>query len=306
MKIKYSTNFQVSKAKEGRGNQGQIATEKEINCFPVLFSIFDLVTTDNTFYMNFKGFKPIKFPGLKKNCSSFLSFCSDHKDTVLNRLVQNEVDITSEHFDFFKEKKKLFNSLIDVSTKFENIHSRVLHVGEKNYVYNLIEVEKIEVLAHKENSSQLFYMIRLNDKNALFISELNSQDYQSEPNLCQYFYKIYSKLEPIKEETKNKILIPAFKINYKQQYICPNVMPSLAIEKEMESYEISRFFEYTDISMDYDLDYESAVYKAIDPQEAYCIKNGFIFGILNYDILSELNIPTSFITYVHKESWKEI
>jgi len=86
--------------------------------------------------------------------------------------------------------------------------------------------------------------------------------------------------------------------------MCPNVTPSLAMEKEMESYEISRFFEYTEISMDFDLEYENAVYNAYNQQDAYFINNNFIFGILNSDMLSDLSIPTTFITYVNKDNWE--
>jgi len=97
------------------------------------------------------------------------------------------------------------SSLIDVSTKFENISTKQIMLdNEKTYIYNLIEAERIEVLVHKENPSMLFYFIRINDKNAMFISELNKSAYATETNLCHYFYKIYPKLEPVKEETKKK------------------------------------------------------------------------------------------------------
>ena len=57
--------------------------------------------------------------------------------------------------------------------------------------------------------------------------------------------------------------------------------------------------------MDYDLEYEYSVHKNFDENTFYKIENNFIFGILNYDILSELNIPTSFITYISKDNWYE-
>lgn len=221
-------------------------------------------------------------------------------------MTKNQEELNVENFDFFKEKKRLFSSLIEVSSKFENIVTKIINLEEKHYYYNLIEVERIEVLTQKNNPSSLFYLIRLNDKNALIISEFDKETYAEEANLCQYFYKIYSKLEPIKEEPKSKILIPSFKINKQNKYMCPNIMPQLTIEKDLENYEISRFFENSEISMDYDLEHDNAVYKNYDPQEVYFIKNNFIFGILNYDILSELNIPTSFITHVNKSHWQEV
>ena len=62
MKIKYSSNFQLAKYEENIEINDSC---KEVNCFPVLFSIFDLVISDNTYYINFKGFKPNKFPALR-------------------------------------------------------------------------------------------------------------------------------------------------------------------------------------------------------------------------------------------------
>ncbi len=50
----------------------------------------------------------------------------------------------------------------------------------------------MDVLSHKDDPSQIFYLIRLNDKNALFISELDRDAYLNDANLCHYFYKIYS------------------------------------------------------------------------------------------------------------------
>lgn len=62
LKIKYGSSFQIDRIDEA--NQINDAC-KEVNCFPVLFSIFDLVTSDNSFYINFKGFKPNRFPVLR-------------------------------------------------------------------------------------------------------------------------------------------------------------------------------------------------------------------------------------------------
>jgi len=234
-----------------------------------------------------------------------LTFCSDQKDIVQEKLEKQQLDYNKENFEFFKERKKVFSSLIDMSSKFENITTELIKLADKTYIFNLIEVDRIEVLTHRDDHSQIFYLIRLNDKNALFISELDKKEYESDPNLCQYFYKIYSKLEPVKEETRKKILLPAFAMRLQNQYMCPNLMPMLTIEKELENYEISRLYEYTEISMDYDLEYDNSVYGKYDTTDTYTIKNNFIFGILNYDILSELNIPNSYITYVSQADWKE-
>ena len=121
--------------------------------------------------------------------------------------------------------------------------------------------------------------------------------------LCIDF--LIKKLEPIKSELKNKILIPAFNLNTKSSYDFPNVFPKLSIEKDLKNYDISKFLEYSNITMDYDLEYEYSVHKNFDENTFYKIENNFIFGILNYDILSELNIPTSFITYISKDNWYE-
>jgi hypothetical protein len=99
--------------------------------------------------------------------------------------------------------------------------------------------------------------------------------------------------------------VPAFKINLQNKYFCPNVMPQLTIEKEMEYYEISRLFESSEISMDYDPEFDHAIHKNYNDDDAYFIKDNFIFGLLNYDILAELNIPTSYMTYVNKSFWQE-
>ena len=65
MKIKYCTNFQLSSIKEDRVSTGPEKHLKEINCFPVFFSLFDLVTYDKNYSINFQGFKPVKFPMIK-------------------------------------------------------------------------------------------------------------------------------------------------------------------------------------------------------------------------------------------------
>ncbi len=64
LKIKYNSNFQISRMDDTYQTNDVC---KEVNCFPVLFSIFDLVTSDNSYYINFKGFKPNRFPVLRVN-----------------------------------------------------------------------------------------------------------------------------------------------------------------------------------------------------------------------------------------------
>jgi len=205
LKIKYNTNFQLSKLKENKlCDLENDTTEKEINCFPVLYALLDLAAADPKFYINLKNFKPGKFPLIRKNCASFLTFFSDTKDRVLERLGENQIELSKRNFEIFKERKNVLSSMIDFSSKFENVCSVPISLDDKIYMYNLIEVERIEVLAQKEDPSTLFYFIRLNDKNLLFIAPLKQDSYTSSPNLCHYFYGLYPKLTPIKEETKKK------------------------------------------------------------------------------------------------------
>lgn len=137
LKIKYGSAFQLAPFNEEK----QVShLGKEINCFPVLISIFDLVVKDPTFYMNFKGFKPNKFNTLKKNCSQFLSYLTDKKETALTNYLSKQLDELNKPLLEDFNPDKLFSSIIDVNSKFDNVCTVVEKADNEEFVYNVIEV----------------------------------------------------------------------------------------------------------------------------------------------------------------------
>ena len=77
----------------------------------------------------------------KKNCSQFLSYCSDSISNVYSDFISKQLDDVDEvDLDIFNSQR-VFSSLLDVNSKFDNITSFVYNVDNKSYLYNRIEVD---------------------------------------------------------------------------------------------------------------------------------------------------------------------
>jgi len=240
-------------------------------------------------------------------CNSFISSCFDiEKTNILNKQILPNLDnFDKNSLEFFKSSTKtIFSSLINMGTKFENIKTKILNLDGINYYYNLIQVELIETLFHKENN-QIFYVIKLNDRHSLIIAEMDKNTYKDSTSLCSYFNSIYSVLERGTENKSNKILLPSFKVNYTEKYIDPYVLPTVSLRKYDENFNVHKLLEHIDISFDYDLNYENDFIENRFDENAITIKNNFIIGLLNLDLLTEFSLPISFIYHIEKNSWQK-
>lgn len=77
---------------------------------------------------------------IKKNCSQFLSYCYDFKENVFSNFIIPQIEDFNKDLINYFEPGKIFSSIIDINSKFENITSTVKTIENKQYFYNVIEV----------------------------------------------------------------------------------------------------------------------------------------------------------------------
>lgn len=79
-------------------------------------------------------------------------------------------------------------------------------------------------------------------------------------------------------------------------------MNDVIIKKDEENFRIGNLEEYIKISFNHDPMFENS-FKVTPESNDFIIKDDFLLAIINLDILTDLNIPTTFLQIISKKYW---
>jgi len=293
LKMKYSMTYSLKK-------NVQVTDEcKDVNLFPMIVSLLSLEGEGGKGYsVEKRGVFNQEKENMKKISRNFLSSIQDEKDIVFENLKKNGVDINTRNHE---SHKKLFSSLFSMRLKFENIISSKVKVDKTMYYFNLLTVEKVDIMINKENS-QIYYLVRIDDNNTMMITDASKMKVKD--SICEDFYKTFSKLEAHEKETKTKILLPCFTKKVQNYYRAPQISNQIQIKKGEEAAMVTDLSEYNEISFGYDKELDKTI-KIEEMKDCIMIKDDFIFGIINFEV-AEAQIPAVYTTKISKSDWQHI
>jgi hypothetical protein len=100
--------------------------------------------------------------------------------------------------------------------------------------------------------------------------------------------------------------IPSFNLNEQHTFDTPNVLSEVKIsnivDEEAHEYFIKDIKQVTNISMNYDTNIASN-FKISPGSTDIVLDDSFLIACINYDILSDINIPAVMISIITKDSW---
>lgn len=74
------------------------------------------------------------------------------------------------------------------------------------------------------------------------------------------------------------------------------------IKKENVQFKLSLLDEFKNFELKHDSNYKNG-FNLKPEKEEILIKENFLMAIINFDVLSELNIPSIFIAKIEKSNW---
>ena len=175
-----------------------------------------------------------------------------------------------------------------------------------NIWYNRTERD-IKVLIEKKTKHK-FYLIPSSDGiNSIIISPLSSnlksKIFENNSNLFEIFNKeIYSNLEQTNQEKQKAptLWIPCFEIDSHLQCDNLNCIENVEISKNKEQFYVNNIDEFIKVKFEYEKERESMF--SVDPKDSdIVIKDDFLFGIINLDVLTNFNMSTILLFHVTKE-----
>lgn len=175
-----------------------------------------------------------------------------------------------------------------------------------NIWYNRTEKD-IKVLIEKKTKHK-FYLIPSSDGiNSIIISPLSSnlksKIFENNSNLFEIFnQEIYSNLEQTNQEKQKAptLWIPCFEIDSHLQCDNLNCFENVEISKNKEQFYVNNIDEFIKVKFDYEKERESMF--SVDPKDSdIVIKDDFLFGIINLDVLTNFNMSTILLFHVTKD-----
>ena len=273
---------------------------------------------------------------------ALLSEKNKNMDIKLNKLNDNGIIFEFSKYKYLKNifkyklniqnKEEIDNFLKNSKRNFEldlcsynndkqcDLISIILNLKLKNaitlkfndYLYNRIE-EKINVF--KMDNSK-FYIIPTNDiNNRIIIGELTKELKDKLINNHKNIYEIFNSFnfktnEESEDNIKKEIIyIPSFII---ESHLMTDCLDSIGnnmsiLNQDNKLLYIDSIDEIFKIKWNFDLDFKNN-YSFIPNENngEIIIKDSFIFGICNLNILSNYQIPVIQLFIVTKENWKKI
>jgi hypothetical protein len=109
------------------------------------------------------------------------------------------------------------------------------------------------------------------------------------------------------ETINHKVMwIPCFDLHEQHIFDTPNILSDIkinnTIEEETFEYYIKDIKQVSNISMNYDSNI-STNFKIAPASTDIVLDDAFLIACINYDILSDINIPAIMISIITKESW---
>ncbi len=109
------------------------------------------------------------------------------------------------------------------------------------------------------------------------------------------------------ETIDHKVLwIPCFEINNRFDKSEPNLLSDIKIKKDDIDYGVNYIKQTCEMKFFYDTDFNNNfnTYFKVEPlQSDIVFTDDFLLAVVNYDLVSEYNIPAVFLSVVTKDKW---
>ena len=305
---------------------------KYINPYP----IYSLIYENSLINKNYNDlWKPNELKELKEKLWRFIEIENgwnvkeEEKKKIKNICFNIEDSIYKKIENYYNSKNIeciCDLSQTNISINFENNYSILIN----NIYYNKISSDKIKIL--KENKTEsLFFLIPSNDNTVLFyISEVNTKlkellldnneniyekflEFQPSSQKEIYEFSLISSrdisyIPPELKSSQKNIFIPSFSFdNHLFSYNLDNVEKNLnMMEKDTnKNLKITSVDEYMNVKFMPDENIENGfnLIPDKDKKNSYVIKNSFILGIFDNDIIDNNKLPLMKFLYITEKDF---
>ena len=277
-----------------------INKDKYINLFSVVSIFTQLKNSENYEILNINE----KYKNIFENEINFeeMNICNSFKFKM------NETEIDSS-----STKNNLSSNYINhcLNMYISPIFNSSISINIEGYNYNRIENNEITILLDNKTGIK-FYLIPTKDENSIIISEvtpdINENFISNNVNIYDIFRDFYQNLnleENISNNSNQVIYIPCFNLENKISCNELNCFKDIIIKKDDKEFKLNYIEE--NIKINFKVDPNNDINFKIPNQESndIIIKNNFLIGIVNIDVLSNLSIPSILLFYVTKDQWIE-
>lgn len=277
--------------------------EEIINKFP-LFSLFCEMMYNNEYNVESESLRYMNMEEMKSISENVIQNYIRLDQKKVEEEIINKIKIDSKLLieTILKEEPKLnYGSFMQLDVFCENVITT--KIGDK--LYNKISYDKISLLSLP--SGEIFYLLKTkNEKISLILyencnekSKLNNYFSQNTINTCtlnDYMNQIYPEMSSINDDgnAKQNIYIPVFKVNRNNSFIEPKDLDEFTVDTEdQNSYSIGKYYQNDQIIFNHD-DKVNDHFLSFDINEStdVVIKNEFLISIINYDTLTQFEIPS--------------
>lgn len=279
----------------------QMPFDKYLNVFSVTYLVNLLKTygyTLSTDNMNKKQLTEWNVGTIKTDLNSVFTVGGSRFDEYSNSF-----------FEFGNISMKEDNEIIYHCTMhyLPKLNSNISSVYN-GYIYNRLQ-GNIGILQDKK-TKQNFYLIPSDDNaNSLFISELTPQLrdrlVNNGQNIYELFFEYFRSLEQNSEDKTltSALWLPTFSINTHIIADKLSYLDEIKIESEENKIMFIRNIdEYINASYDYDQNIINS-FQVEASENDIVISNNFLFGLVNVNILSKMNIPSISFFLITQEHW---
>ena len=277
-----------------------INKDKYINLFSVVSIFTQLKNSENYEILNINE----KYKNIFENEINFeeMNICN----SFTFKMNETEIDSSST-------KNNLSSNYINhcLNMYISPIFNSSISINIEGYNYNRIENNEITILLDNKTGIK-FYLIPTKDENSIIISEvtpdIKENFISNNVNIYDIFRDFYQNLnleENISNNSNQVIYIPCFNLENKISCNELNCFKDIIIKKDDKEFKLNYIEE--NIKINFKVDPNNDINFKIPNQESndIIIKNNFLIGIVNIDVLSNLSIPSILLFYVTKDQWIE-
>lgn len=277
--------------------------EEIINKFP-LFSLFCEMMYNNEYNVESESLRHMNMEEMKSISENMINNYIQIDQKKLEEEIKEKIKIDTKLLkeEVLKEESKFnYGSFMKLDVFFENVITT--KIGE--VLYNKISYDKISLLSLP--SGEIFYLLKTkNEKISIILyensnekSKLNNYFSKNIINTCtlnDYMNQIYPEMSSINddENAKQNIYIPIFTVNTNNTFIEPKDLDEFTVDTEdQNSYNIEKYYQNDQIIFNHDNKVnDHFISFDINESTDVVIKNEFLISIINYDTLTQFEIPS--------------
>ena len=285
---------------------------KYINTLPIFLLLFN----QKKYFVDFKeniDKSELNINNLIKEPSSIINLLLAENENIeeLNSKIEN-----STIKDKIKDSLSFKNySIIDsfglIKLNLNIYFKNILQLKYKNYYYNRITSEDVEIIKDTKNSCIIYNIPSLNENINILIIELNEKIknilINNDSNIYELFLNYYKTLNKKTIDETINILIPSFKIEkHFQTQKKPDNLRKIDIYESINKnnvFDIGLLDEYLKIKFKEEyLNINGQINYLLNNKDKI-INNEFIFGIINNNKSEDNDLSLIQLSYITKDDW---